>query len=267
MSSPIILLRVAAFLSRPALRLGALAFCGLMLVACATERVVLEAVGPASAAARQGNDPGHLVVFTAQESINSGQVTYFLHTSYRVLAPDEKLVMFVRNQLGGRDGKPDTVSLPAGSYLVQASAEGLGPVTVPVVVQSSRTTEVHLQRGWNPSLAGRGMSDLIRLPNGQPVGWRAPGRGSESLDEQRAARADAVVRVKVLQLPETMGTAAYALVETVAVLRNNSSQPVVARFTVGYRDILKGPPPGVSDLYLKLVKHENGRPEWFLLED
>ena len=237
------------------------------LAGCARERVMLEAVGPASPGTRVGDGPGRLVVFTAQEQTASGEVTYQNYTGYRVLTPEGKQVQYVRNQSGGRDGQPDFVSLPAGSYVVLATAERLGAVSVPVVVQALKTTEVHLRPGWKPDLADQAKSALIRFPNGQPVGWRAPTRGSDLLDEAKAARADAVVKVKVLQLPETMGTAAYALVETVAVLRNNSSQTVAARFTLGYRDIHKGPAGGVSIAYLKLVKRESGGFEWFLLED
>lgn len=249
------------------LRSAALIFVGAMLTACATPRQVLEAVGPAAPSARSEAGSGRLVVFTPQEQTSSGEVTYQQHSSYRVLTLEGQLVQFVRNQSGGRDSQPDVVLLPAGSYVVQASAERLGPVSVPVLVQSLKTTEVHLRPGWKPDLEGRGKSDVIRLPNGQPVGWRAPVRGLESIDEQKAARADAVVRVKLVQAPETMGTAAYALVETLAVLRNNSTHPVAVRFTVGCRDILKAPAAGVSVLYLKLLKREGGTQEWFLLDD
>lgn len=238
-----------------------------MLAACATERVMLEAVGPASPGARIEGGPGRLIVFTAREETTSGEVTYHNYTGYRLLTPDGKLVQFVRNQTGGRDGLPDVVSLPPGSYVVEASAERFGAVTVPVMVQAFKTTEVHLRPGWKPDLEGRGKSDVIRLSDGQPVGWRAPVRSPESLDEDKARRADAVVKLKVVQMAETMGAAAYTLVETVAVLRNNSSHPVAARFTVGNRDILKSPPAGVSVQYLKLVPRSSGGFEWFLLED
>lgn len=245
---------------------GMALFCA-WLAACATERVLLEAVGPVSPGDHAGIGLGRLVVFTAQQQSSSGDVTYQHFTSYRVLDDQGKLVMFVRNESGGRDGNPDSVTLPSGSYLVQAMAEQLGAVTVPVVVQALKTTEVYLRPGWKPDASAQTKSAVIRLPNGQPVGWRAPSRGTDALDEAKAARADAVVKVKVIQLPDTMGTAAYAVVETVAVLRNNSSHAVVARFTLGYRNIQKGPPAGVSVVYLQLVKKENGVLEWFLLED
>ena len=239
---------------------------GSIFVGCASERVVLEAVGPASVEARWANGPGKLVVFTEREQYSSAEVTYSRHTGYRVLSPDGKLVTYVRNQTGGHDEAPQAVSLPSGSYVVVGLAQGLGMVKAPVLVQALKTTELHLEPGWKPDVNGR-ERDLVRLPNGQIVGWRAPVKSPIPLDEAKAQRADAIVRVKLLQAPDAVGTLAYSLVETVSVIRNNTSHSIAEKFTVGYRDLQHGVPAGVSIIYLKSTRRDGGGNEWRLLED
>ncbi|MBI3877513.1 MAG: hypothetical protein HY300_16405 [Verrucomicrobia bacterium] len=239
-----------------------------MLAGCATPtRVALEAVGPPSSAVRPDEGTGRLVVHTPREQVTSGEVSYERYTSYNIRKPDGKPFQHVMNFTGPRDERPETVQLPAGQYSVEARAEGVGPVAVPVLIQALKTTEVHLERGWKPDMTGKNNSDLVRLPSGQIVGWRAPVKSAEPLDEHKAARADAIVKVRLVTSPDAVGVLAYALVETVAVIRNNTDQPVRKQFTVGFRDFHKGVPQGVSVIYLKLGKRSDGGTEWLLLED
>jgi hypothetical protein len=245
---------------------GALLLC-LALAACQTERVVLEAVGPMSPTARIEPGAGRLTVFTTREQFSSGEVAYSRYTGYDIRAADGKLFRHVQNHAGGGDEQPETISIPSGLYQVEAVAEGVGPVTIPVLIQAIKTTEIHLERGWKPDMADRKNSDLVRMPTGQIIGWRAPVKSPEPLDESRASRSDAVVKARLLHAPDTVGVAAYAIVETVSVIRNNTDRPIGGRFTVGSRDIHKVVPPGVSLLYLKLSRRADGGFEWFLIED
>ena len=48
-------------------------------------------------------------------------------------------------------------------------------VSVPVAVETGKTTVLHLERekDWKDVAAGIRSADLVRLPNGQPIGFRA----------------------------------------------------------------------------------------------
>ena len=236
------------------------------LAACKTERVMLEAVGPASPSAHRDDGPGRLIVYTAREQSEQAYVSYFHYSSYSIFTPEGKLYAFVRNHQGVGDEPPQRVALPSGSYVVTGMAQGLGTVSAPVVVQAFKTTELHLESGWKPDPTYEHQADLVRLPNGQIAGWRAPVNAPVPLDDSKATRADAIVRVKLLQAPDTVGTLAYSLVETVSVIRNNTDQPILEKFTVGYHDLQNGVPAGVSTIYLKLAKN-HGSNEWRLLEE
>jgi hypothetical protein len=70
------------------------------------------------------------------------------------------------------DEAPQIVRLPFGYFQVRAEAEGFGWVTVPVVIRAEEETVVRLDGTWTdtPSANGR---EIVRLPNGRLVGWRA----------------------------------------------------------------------------------------------
>jgi hypothetical protein len=65
------------------------------------------------------------------------------------------------------------VALPPGNYVVKARAKDYLLVEVPVVIESSRTTRVHLDDQWVPE-PGTSANQLVAQPNGSPAGWRAP---------------------------------------------------------------------------------------------
>jgi hypothetical protein len=52
--------------------------------------------------------------------------------------------MFVANQDSGDEVSPDRVMLPPGTYTIVANTADYGLVTVPVIIQSGKTTTVHL---------------------------------------------------------------------------------------------------------------------------
>ena len=120
---------------------------------------------------------GFLEVYSATEEHFDGDTSYYPHTDYRVLTRDGSVFKQVHNAISPSDEIPATVTLPSGAYTVVAESETSGMVSVPVIVRTGRTTVLHLEkdRDWTPPALAR-ESDLIRLPNGQPIGFRAADR-------------------------------------------------------------------------------------------
>lgn len=158
-------------LGRPA-ALTALA----LLAACGTPQhsLVLTTVGPVSGG-RAGvfGGEGFLRVHTATETYNGGGITFYPHTPYVVYNAEGQRVRGVQNHVGLQDQKPMTVALPQGRYVVYAQAEGYGRVTVPVVIAGSRTTVVFLEGKGLPEASELPDAEVVRLPDGRPVGRRA----------------------------------------------------------------------------------------------
>ena len=84
----------------------------------------------------------------------------------------------VWNHQTHEDENPAVVSLNPGEYVVKAWAELYGNTTVPVVIKPNRTTAVILQPGWNPGKTVAS-ADLVQMPNGYFVGWRAGLQGKK----------------------------------------------------------------------------------------
>jgi len=81
----------------------------------------------------------------------------------------------VRNTAGTFGEEPALVRLPEGAYRVSAHAKGIRkPILVPVILVANETTTVHLDgdTSWVGSALNQG-NGIVRLPNGQIVGWRA----------------------------------------------------------------------------------------------
>ncbi len=134
---------------------------------------VSEPVGPAPAGSTTVTSSGALQVYSATERHEIGQGTYYYpHTSYAVCDSAGHRVKSVPNHSGWTDQTPSVVPLPAGDYLVVAEAEGYGRVRIPVTVKPRQMTVLHLERGWKPPEEAKA-SDLVLLPDGQPIGWRA----------------------------------------------------------------------------------------------
>jgi hypothetical protein len=116
---------------------------------------------------------GAVQVYTATEQHNDGDnTTYYPHTSYLVCDEQGQKIKYVANHVGTMDENPMLVDLPAGSYIIVGQAEGYGRVRIPMVIKPNRTTVLHLERGWKAPRNAQ-PSDLIRMPDGQPIGWRA----------------------------------------------------------------------------------------------
>jgi hypothetical protein len=106
---------------------------------------VLPTVGPDSGPKAAAT--GYLVVYTDTESpINTGDLQYYPHTSYKIYHRDGTLYKSVRNHFSERDEKPTRVSLPPGRYTIVGKSETQGNVAVPVVISTLRTTVVNLEK-------------------------------------------------------------------------------------------------------------------------
>lgn len=126
------------------------------------------AVGPAPAV---GSSDGELVVYSADDAIDTGDADHPHHRRYVILAEDGSMLRTVWNQSGPFGQDPEDVTLPPGRYAIDTSATNFGPVRVPVVIEAGRTTFVHLD--GNDEADPVPAEAAVRLPNGSPIGARA----------------------------------------------------------------------------------------------
>jgi hypothetical protein len=144
---------------------------------------VQNTVGPAAIALHEPSN-GYLTVYSATESItsDSDQPAQFVHTDYKIIGHDGSSPRHIAN--GGED--PVRVTLRKGAYTVVAQSDTSGTVSVPVAIEASKLTVLHLERDkeWQQASVGTPSRDLVRLPNGQPIGYRA--QQAELLHSSRA---------------------------------------------------------------------------------
>jgi hypothetical protein len=148
-----------------------------LLASCASAgpTIVQEAVGPQPSRLSR-NYTGYLIVYSATEEHTDGDSpARYPHSDYEVYTRDAKLFKQVRNALGYSDETPERISLPKGLYTVLAKSETAGSVSVPVIIETGKSTVLHLERekDWMPDLSGAKESDFVRLANGQIIGFRA----------------------------------------------------------------------------------------------
>lgn len=158
----------------------------LLLTSCASSPVALTPVGPnpyskggpgsSSKAPQVSAHTGYLRVYSARELVtegyDGGNPSYHQHSPYSIYDAKGRLVKYVGNTAGEYATAPKVVRLPPGSYVVKARAKDYLIVNVPVVVESGRTTSVHLDDRWSPP-AGTLHTELVIEPSGTPVGWRS----------------------------------------------------------------------------------------------
>jgi hypothetical protein len=123
---------------------------------------------------------GGLQVFSSLVGRSEGDnPTWFQHTDYYLYDLHGKRLRHMDNAIGYYEQAPRREALAAGRYLVKAEARDYLWVVVPVTVECGRTTSVHLDDNWKlPGDVPKG--ELVSMPNGNPVGWRA-----ESAKESR----------------------------------------------------------------------------------
>ncbi len=172
------------------------------LVGCASvpKVVVVDPVGPAPTEASQGTGTGSLVIYSARaladvdlneqewRRTNDFGRNQFLyepaHTDYTIYARNGDVVKRVRNAHDPSDETPTVVTLPAGSYKVEA--EGINcdgsrvRLLIPVEIGSGQMTLAHLEEGWQPPTEYK-ETQVARLPCGKIIGWRATGPALASL--------------------------------------------------------------------------------------
>jgi len=144
-----------------------------LLSSCALNTIALAPVGPGPfAGGASSNDKGDLEVYSEREEYYEDDLSYFPHTDYQIYTADGKHLKHVWNHQNHEDEFPATVTLPPGEYVVKAWADFYGLVSVPVQIKPNETTRVILQPGWKPGKTFAS-SELVRMPNGYFVGWRA----------------------------------------------------------------------------------------------
>ncbi len=154
--------------------------------------VTLPAVGPAPAESTQAAKDGSLEVYSARKRAETdvNRDTFFwnidygkndflydaAHTDYTIYGSDGAVFKRVSNARDPNDATPARVKLLPGSYRVEAWAEDYAgvrmKVSVPVVIEAGHTTALHLGGDWKPSGQHK-PTELVSLPNGRSVGWRA----------------------------------------------------------------------------------------------
>ena len=87
---------------------------------------------------------GYLMVYSATDPFDDGDVLYYAHSSYAIYTTDGKLFKNVENHISRSDEIPETVTLPAGSYLIEARSEKDGYVRVRVGINAGRQTILDL---------------------------------------------------------------------------------------------------------------------------
>ena len=168
-------------------------FCGLAIAAwlsgCASNRsgLVLDPVGPSlgQSSAMSSSTNGTLVVYSAYNvdaNWNARDPRRPVYSDYKIFSQDGNLLRAVHNDSGTMLQDAVQVALPAGKYLVVASANGYGRVTIPVVIEARQITVLHLEGGWSwPNEAEFNQTNAVRLPDGQIVGWRTAAEHSSKL--------------------------------------------------------------------------------------
>jgi hypothetical protein len=161
------------------------------LVGCASPAhlAVSEPVGPAPTGSAMTSAGSELQVYSARVrapvDLNKEEWLWnndfgrndFLyeaaHTDYTIYTQDGKVFKQVKNARNYEDPKPAVVSLPPGTYKIEARARDFGWVTIPVVIDQNKLTVVNLQRSLNPAVESVDRSNAVLLGGNRIVGWRA----------------------------------------------------------------------------------------------
>jgi len=97
---------------------------------------------------------GSLVVYSATDAFEDGDVLYYAHSSYAIYTTDGRLFKNVENHMSNSDEIPAVVTLPTGSYVIEARSETDGYVRVRVVIKAGRQTILDLDSTGKGSARG-----------------------------------------------------------------------------------------------------------------
>jgi hypothetical protein len=101
-------------------------------------------IAPANHSAHSAE--GYLLVYSATDPFDDGDLVFNAHSSYSVYTPDGKLFKNVENHISRSDEIPELVTLPVGSYRIEARSERQGYVYVSVVIRTGQHTVLHLDK-------------------------------------------------------------------------------------------------------------------------
>jgi len=87
---------------------------------------------------------GALVVYSATDAFEDGESPYYAHSSYAIYTTDGKLFKNVENHISRSDEIPEVVTLPVGSYVIEARSERDGYVRLRVGIKPGRQTILDL---------------------------------------------------------------------------------------------------------------------------
>jgi hypothetical protein len=90
---------------------------------------------------------GYLKVYSVTDPFDDGGLLYYAHSSYAIYTINGKLFKRVENHISRSDELPEMVSLPVGSYIVEARSEKDGYIRRPVTIKEGRRTILDLDRG------------------------------------------------------------------------------------------------------------------------
>jgi hypothetical protein len=79
--------------------------------------------------------------------------------------------MTVNNHFSNQSEDPEKASLAPGRYTVIADSEKDGEVSVPVIIETARTTVLHLEKGYASEQTRVNPTKAAKLPSGQVIGW------------------------------------------------------------------------------------------------
>jgi hypothetical protein len=129
-------------------------------------------VGPPLAKGKPDHN-GFLQVYNpgSSRSVYDDDRGRLVYNDYAINTADGILFQKVVN---GTDA-PRKVMLPKGNYIVVADSDACGTARIPVAIATGKLTEVHLEekKDWENSIAAFSTADLVRLPNGRAIGYRA----------------------------------------------------------------------------------------------
>ena len=104
------------------------------------------AMNGAPAHHRPHSAEGYLLVYSATDPFDDGDLVFNAHSSYSVYTTDGKLFKSVENHISRSDELPELVTLPVGSYTIEARSERQGYVRVSVVIRTGQHTVLHLDK-------------------------------------------------------------------------------------------------------------------------
>jgi len=136
-------------------------------------------VGPAPTEGAKQEGQGYLVVYSAWSNfVDPGSVGH--HSRINLSAEDGSNSREILNYADRFDEGPIRIPLAPGAYRVRARSAHFGKLTVPVVIRPRQTTFVCLDGGSHADTPPPEVPEVVRLPNGEVVGWSASAATSHS---------------------------------------------------------------------------------------